>query len=78
MKILLNAVRVVGIILVIIGCIISIPVFIGALIGGAFMLPGLKLCQVATDTIDAVDADDPIEVVLGQNSCQCHTPKCAK
>ena len=75
---ILKGIRIFGIILVIIACIIAIPIFAACLIGLVFMYPGLRLWQFSSDKLDEADKEEPIEVECG---CKCdisHTPKCAK
>jgi hypothetical protein len=70
-----KTIRVFGIILVIIACIIAIPVFAVCLIGLCFMYPGLRMWQFASDYLDEADKEEPIEVEIG---CDCTHPRSAK
>lgn len=51
-RVLLNIVRVFGFIITAIGCIWSIPVAIGAILGYCVILPGIKMWQWAADQLD--------------------------
>lgn len=80
-RVLLNIVRVFGFSITAVGCIWSIPVAIGAILGYCVILPGIKMWQWAADQLD--EADREIEIVMGSQtvrslSFQLKTPNNTK
>jgi type III secretory pathway component EscV len=76
-RVLLNIVRVFGITLIVIGVIVSIPLFLFVFLSIVVMAPGMKMWQWSADRLDTRDKE-PIVVEIG---CKCgvlHTPDCAK
>jgi hypothetical protein len=75
---ILKGIRIFGIILVVIACIIAIPIFAACLVGLVFMYPGLRMWQFSDEKLDELDKEEPIEVEIGAKPCRCRTPDCAK
>ena len=82
---ILKTMRIIAVIMVIVACIISIPIFIACAIGIAIMYPGLRMWQFSSDKLDEYDIDpDPrpagqsLSEYYGRNCCSSGTPKCAK